>query len=61
MQFTNILINKNEKLISVINDYSKKNIQFHEPADEMPESMDTVNGLETAPGDNCSGFLAMVA
>lgn len=23
--------------------------------------MDTVNGLETAPGDNCSGFLAMVA
>lgn len=26
----------------------------------MPESMDTVKGLETAPGDS-SGFFAMVA
>lgn len=30
------------------------------PADEMPLSIDTVNGLETAPGDS-SGFLAIVA
>jgi hypothetical protein len=30
------------------------------PAEEIPESMDTVSGLETAPGDS-SGFLAIVA
>ena len=35
-------------------------LQDHVPADEIPESMDTVRGLETAPGDS-SGFFAMVA